>query len=212
MRRDGPTATDGITQSHNAFMKRICVFCGSNPGINPAYSEAARAVGVSLAARGIGLVYGGGKVGLMGAMADSALAGGGEVIGVIPEALFAKEVGHTGLTALHVVPTMHDRKGLMGDLADAFITLPGGFGTMEEFFEVLTWAQLGLHRKPCGLLNVDGYYDRLLGLFDSFISERFARTEHRSFVLAEREIEPLLERMSAYEPPVLTKWIADEET
>ena len=193
-------------------MKRVCVFCGSNPGINPAYAAAARELGAALAERGIGLVYGGGKVGLMGAMADSALAAGGEVIGVIPEALFAKEVGHTGLTDLRVVPSMHDRKGMMGDLAHAFITLPGGVGTMEEFFGVLTWAQLGLHRKPCGLLNVDGYYDRLLGLFDSFISERFARPEHRDIVLAERDIAPLLDRMAAYEPPLLTRWIVEDET
>lgn len=193
-------------------MKRICVFCGSNYGANPAYAAAAREVGETLAERGIGLVYGGGKVGLMGEMANGALARGGEVIGVIPEALFAKEVGHMGLTALHVVDSMHDRKGMMADLSDGFITLPGGFGTMEEFFEVLTWAQLGLHRKPCGLLNVDGYYDQLLSLFDSFISQRFARGEHRDFILAEREIAPLLDRIAAYEPPVLTRWIADDET
>lgn len=193
-------------------MKRICVFCGSNYGASPAYAEAARQVGETLARRGIGLVYGGGKVGLMGEMANAVLSFGGEVIGVIPEALFAKEVGHLGLTKLNVVGSMHDRKGMMADLSDAFITLPGGFGTMEEFFEVLTWAQLGLHQKPCGLLNVDGYYDQLLGLFDSFITQRFARPEHREFILAEREIEPLLDRMESYIPPVLTRWIADDET
>jgi uncharacterized protein (TIGR00730 family) len=200
-----------INHEESELMKRICVFCGSNSGANPAYVEAARCLGSTLAARGIGLVYGGGKVGLMGELANSTLARGGEVTGVIPQALFEKEVAHTNLTALHVVDSMHDRKGMMGDLADAFITLPGGFGTMEEFFEVLTWAQLGIHRKACGLLNVDGYYDGLLALFDSFVSERFARREHRDFVIAEREIDMLLDRIIAYVPPALPRWVADDE-
>lgn len=193
-------------------MQRICVFCGSNYGVNPAYAEAAREVGRALVRRGIGLVYGGGRIGLMGEVANAALAAGGEVIGVIPEALFAKELGHEGLSELRVVASMHERKGTMADLSDGFITLPGGFGTMEEFFEVLTWGQLGLHRKPCGLLNVDGYYDTLLALFDSFVGERFARPEHRSFIIDESDPERLLERLESYQAPELIKWIADDET
>ena len=192
-------------------MTHICIFCGSNYSNRPIYAEAARDVGRALAERGIGLVYGGGHVGLMGEVANSALEAGGTVIGVIPEALFSRELGHTGLTELHVVGSMHDRKKMMEDLSDAFITLPGGFGTMEEFFEVLTWAQLGLHGKPCGLLNIDGYFNSLLSLFDTFIEERFARREHLDFVLAEERIEDLLDRIANYTPPVLTRWIADDE-
>lgn len=192
-------------------MKRICVFCGSNSGSNDDYGNAARELGTELVRRGIGLVYGGGKVGLMGTLADTVLAAGGEAIGVIPEALFVKEVGHTGLTHLHVVDSMHDRKRLMADLSDAFVTLPGGFGTMEEFFEVLTWAQLGLHDKPCGLLNVAGYYDGLMALFESFVRERFARSEHLHFVLADASPANLLNRIADYRPPVLPRWLADEE-
>lgn len=192
-------------------MKRICVFCGSNTGASPAYRDATCLLATELARRGIGLVYGGGKVGLMGALADSLLDAGGEAIGVIPEALFAKEVGHNGLTELHVVDTMHDRKAMMASLSDAFITLPGGFGTMEEFFEVLTWAQLGLHRKPCGLLNVEGYYDGLLALFDMFVDQRFARGEHLQFVQVETDPARLIDRMGSYTTPELTKWIADED-
>lgn len=193
-------------------MKRICVFCGSNNGSNPAYAEAAHTLGAAMASRGIGLVYGGGKVGLMGTVADAVMSGGGEAIGVIPEALFAREVGHTGLTELHVVGTMHERKALMASLCDAFITMPGGFGTMEEFFEVLTWAQLGLHAKPCGLLNVAGYFDPLLDLFAQFVEQRFARREHLNFVVAESDPGLLLGTLSEYRAPVLTKWIADDDT
>lgn len=192
-------------------MKRICVFCGSNAGANPAYRAAACLLAGELARRGIGLVYGGGKVGLMGALADSLLEAGGEVIGVIPEALFAKEVGHNGLTKLHIVDTMHARKEMMASLSDAFITLPGGFGTMEEFFEVLTWAQLGLHRKPCGLLNVEGYYDGLIALFETFVDQHFARDEHLGFVQVESDPARLIDRLGSYTTPVMTKWIADED-
>lgn len=193
-------------------MKRICVFCGSNYGARPEYADAARQLGRELVVRNIGLVYGGGHVGLMGELANAVLEAGGEAIGVIPEALFTREVGHGGLTELHVVGSMHDRKAMMADLSDAFITLPGGFGTMEEFFEVLTWGQLGLHRKPCGLLNVGGYYDTLLALFDRFLCERFARSEHRSFVIDDDDIGRLLERIATYRPPILKKWIADDDT
>ncbi len=192
-------------------MKRICVFCGSNTGANPAYREAAEALAGELAQRGIALVYGGGKVGLMGVLADCLLEAGGEAIGVIPEALFAKEVGHSGLTELHIVDTMHTRKAMMASLSDAFITLPGGFGTMEEFFEVLTWAQLGLHHKPCGLLNVDGYYDGLVALFDTFVDQKFARGEHLGFVQVESDPIRLIDRMENYTAPAMTRWIADED-
>lgn len=193
-------------------MKRICVFCGSNYGARPTYTEAAKRLGEALAERGIGLVYGGGRVGLMGEVADAIMGAGGEAIGIIPEALFAREVGHQGLTELHIVSSMHERKAMMADLSDAFITMPGGFGTMEEFFEVLTWGQLGLHTKPCGLLNVDGYYDTLLGLFDRFLNERFARREHRAFIIDDTDVTSLLDRLATYQPPVLEKWIADDET
>jgi uncharacterized protein (TIGR00730 family) len=192
-------------------MKRICVFCGSNPGRRPEYAEAAREMGRVLVERGLGLVYGGGKVGLMGIVADTVLAGGGEVLGVIPEALMAREVGHAGLTELHVVATMHARKALMADLADGFVALPGGFGTFEEFCEVLTWSQLGFHPKPCGLLNVAGYYAPLLALFDHGVGEGFIRPQHRALVLEETEPAALLARMEAFVAPTVGKWIGREE-
>src|ERR1051325_8659898 len=163
-------------------MQRLCVFTGSSSGARAAYAEAARELGTLLARRGIGLVYGGARVGLMGAVADAVLAAGGEAIGVIPQALVAKEVAHTGLTALHVVESMHARKAMMSDLSDGFIALPGGWGTLEELFEVLTWAQLGLHRKPTGLLNVDGYFDGLLAFLTHTVAEAFVRTDRKSVV------------------------------
>ena len=153
--------------------RRICVFCGSNPGVNPAYKNAAAGLGRLLAERKIELVYGGGNIGLMGVLADAALEASGRVIGVIPESLMAKEVGHQGLTELRVVGSMHERKALMADLAEGFIALPGGYGTFEEFCEVVTWSQLGLHAKPCGVLNVEKYYDPLLALFDHAVKEGF---------------------------------------
>ncbi len=169
-------------------------------------------MGAALAGRGIELVYGGGCVGLMGTIADAVLAAKGTVIGVIPEALVAKEVAHQGLTELRVVRSMHERKALMADLADAFVALPGGFGTMEEFCEVLTWAQLGLHRKPHGLLNVAGFYDPLLAFFDHTVAENFVRPAHRALVVAETEPERLLERLTSVQPPNLDKWIDREAT
>lgn len=193
-------------------MERICVFCGSNRGSRPAYAEAARRMGTELARRRLGLVYGGGRVGLMGILADAALAAGGEVIGIIPEALLAWEVAHASLSDLQVVGSMHERKARMADLSDAFVALPGGFGTLEEFCEVLTWSQLGLHRKPCGLVNVDGYYDPLLALLDYAVTERFVRPEHRALVLEASEPVRLLDLVAGYEAPLLEKWIDRDET
>lgn len=196
-------------------MERVCVFCGSSPGRDPIYAEVARIMGHIIAERGLGLVYGGGRIGLMGAVADAALEAGGEVIGIIPEALARKEIAHSGLTKLEVVRSMHERKARMADLTDAFIMLPGGFGTFEEFCEVLTWAQLGIHHKPCGLLNVHGYYDALLALFDHSKAEGFLRSAHRALVLEATEPEQLLDRLAAWNPPTsddVPKWITKEET
>jgi hypothetical protein len=164
-----------------------------------------------LVERGLGLVYGGGKVGLMGIVADTVLAGGGEVVGVIPEALMAREVGHAGLTELHVVATMHARKAAMADLADGFVALPGGFGTFEEFCEVLTWSQLGFHPKPCGLLNAGGYYDPLLALFDRGVEEGFIRPQHRALVIEETDPVRLLDRFEEFQPVSAGKWIKPDE-
>src|SRR6266478_63764 len=166
-------------------MKRICVFCGSSAGRNPVYLDTARAMGKALVRRGIDLVYGGGRVGLMGAIADTVLSDGGEVIGCIPQPMVAREVAHHGVTELRVVHSMHERKALMAELSDAFIALPGGYGTIEEFCEVLTWTQLGLQRKPCGLLNVEGYYDHLLALFDHALAEQFLKPVHRRMVVSD---------------------------
>ncbi len=193
-------------------MRRVCIFCGSNTGARGIYAQAARAVGTALVRRQVGLVFGGGCVGLMGIVADTVLAAGGEVIGVIPEALVAKELAHQGVGDLRVVSSMHERKALMADLADAFVALPGGYGTFEEFCEVVTWAQLGLHRKPCGLLNVGRFYDPLLAFFDHAVVERFVRPEHRALVLQDDDPEGLLERLARFHPPLLEKWIDREMT
>ena len=187
-------------------MKRICVFCGSNAGARSEYAEAARALATVLAERKLGIVYGGGNVGLMGVLADAALARGGEVIGVIPQKLVDKEVAHRGVTELRIVETMHERKALMNDLSDAFIALPGGFGTLDEFFEVLTWAQLGFHGKPCALLNVAGYYDGMLAMLDHAVTERFLRPAHRELVIADTDPLRLLQRLSAFVPAPKGKW------
>jgi len=181
-------------------IRRICVFCGSSVGSRPVYVEAAGGLGRALAGRGLGIVFGGGKVGLMGVLADAALAAGGEAIGVIPEALVAREIAHNGLTELRVVRSMHERKTLMADLADAFIALPGGFGTFEEFFEAVTWTQLGIHSKPCGLLNVDGYYNALLALLDRAVSDGFIREANRSLVLDAPDVPTLLEKLGTFRP------------
>lgn len=187
-------------------MKQICVFCGSSFGAKSAYREAAQAMGAALARRGIGLVYGGGRVGLMGAVADAVMAAGGTVIGVIPEFLAAKEIAHAGLTELHLVGSMHERKALMADLADGFIAMPGGFGTFEEFCEILTWTQLGLHQKPQGLLNVAGYYDALLTLFDHAVTEAFVKPNHRAVVLQAADPDALLDQFANYKPEASDKW------
>ena len=181
-------------------MKRICVFCGSNAGARSEYAEAARALATVLAERKLGIIYGGGNVGLMGVLADAALARGGEVIGVIPQKLVDKEVAHRGVTELRIVETMHERKALMNDLSDAFLALPGGFGTLDEFFEVLTWSQLGFHGKPCALLNVAGYYDGMLAMLDHAVTERFLRPAHRELIIADTDPLRLLQRLSAFAP------------
>jgi uncharacterized protein (TIGR00730 family) len=193
-------------------LRRICVFCGSNKGARADYVEAARSMGRVLAHRKIALVYGGGNVGLMGEIADTVLAAGGKVIGVIPEALVAKELAHADLSELHIVGSMHERKALMAELSDAFVAMPGGFGTFEEFCEVLTWSQLGLHQKPCGLLNVMGYYNNLLSLFDHAVAEQFVRPQHRTLVLEEKDPERLIQLLENYQPPKLDKWIDRDET
>jgi len=190
----------------------VCVFCGSSPGARPAYLEAAAALGRALAARGRTLVYGGSNVGLMKALADTALEGGGRVIGVIPQHLVAREVAHTGLTELRVVDSMHQRKQLMADLAEAFVLLPGGLGSLEEFFEVWTWGQLGLHAKPYGVLNVDGYFDPLLAFIDHAVAERFVRPAHRALLQVDDSAERLIARLDAHVPQPAAKWIDRSST
>jgi uncharacterized protein (TIGR00730 family) len=181
------------------------VFCGSNFGDKPIYRELAEQLGRTLAARGLTLVYGGGNVGLMGVVADAALGAGGRVVGVIPQALVDWEVAHNGLTELVVVQSMHERKARMAEASDAFIALPGGYGTFEEFCEVLTWSQLGLHRKPCGVLNVEGYYDPLLALFERAVQDRFLAAEQRDLVLADTDVNALLDRIASYQPVEVMK-------
>ncbi|MGE5548761.1 MAG: TIGR00730 family Rossman fold protein [Solirubrobacterales bacterium] len=193
-------------------MKRVCVFCGSSTGVRPAYAEAARALGRLLGARGLGLVYGGGNIGLMGEVANAALTAGAEVIGVIPEALMKFEVGHLDLAALHVVGSMHERKALMADLSDGFIALPGGIGTMEELFEVWTWGQLGLHPKPLGFLDVAGYYDHLHTFLDHMTAEGFLKERHRAMVAVESNPALLLDRLAAYNPPEVVRVIDRQAT
>jgi uncharacterized protein (TIGR00730 family) len=192
-------------------MKRICVFCGSSAGSRPEYRAATEELGTELARRNIGLVYGGGNVGLMGIVADAVLRAGGKAVGVIPEHLMRREVGHNRLTKLHVVRSMHERKALMADLSDAFVALPGGFGTLEEFCEVVTWTQLGLHAKPCGILNVLGFYIPLLGMLDHAVEERFLKPENRSLVLARESAVELLQALEEWRPVRVEKWL-DRET
>jgi uncharacterized protein (TIGR00730 family) len=183
------------------------VFCGSSAGRRPAYGAAARAVGMLLAQRQITLVYGGGNVGLMGILADACLAAGGRVVGVIPQALAAKEIAHLGLTEMHVVGSMHERKALMADRANAFLALPGGFGTWDEFCEVFTWSQLGILRKACALLNVEGYYDPFLELADRACADGFILPRHREMLLADADPGQLIDRICRYEPPQMDKWV-----
>jgi len=192
-------------------VQRLCVFCGSSSGVRPLYAEAAAQLGRDLARSKIALVFGGGRVGLMGILADSVLTAGGQAIGVMPRALVEKEIAHTSLTELHVVESMHQRKALMADLADAFLLLPGGFGSWEEFFEVVTWLQLGIHSKPCAVLNVAGYYDMLLSLTSHALKEGFLRSAHREMLIVEEEPVRLLGRLEVAPIPSETKWVEPGE-
>jgi uncharacterized protein (TIGR00730 family) len=191
-------------------MKSITVFCGSSSGFQPEYEAAARELARQLVSRKVRLIYGGGRVGLMGIIADEVMKNGGQVIGIIPESLDKKEVAHRGITELRVVGSMHERKAQMADLADGFIAMPGGIGTFEEFFEILTWAQLGFHEKPCGLLNVKNYYGDLLKLCDNAVREGFLRAEHRQLIIDDADSVVLLEEMFRFKPVNLKKWIDKE--
>ncbi|KKC25484.1 TIGR00730 family Rossman fold protein [Sphingomonas sp. SRS2] len=193
------------------MIKRLCVFCGSSPGHDPVHADAARALGGALGAAGIDLVYGGGRVGLMGIVADSAMAAGAKAYGVIPHALARLEVEHRGLTELHLVDSMHARKAMMADMSDGFIALSGGIGTFEELFEVWTWGQLGDHRKPVALLNVAGFYDKLTGFIDDVVEAGFLRDAHRAMLMVEDDPARLVARMQAYAPPSVEKWIGREQ-
>jgi uncharacterized protein (TIGR00730 family) len=193
-------------------VQRICVYTGSSPGARPEYAEAAVALGRTLAGQGIGLVYGGAMVGLMGTVADAALAAAGDVIGVMPQALVDREIGHTGLTELRVVGSMHERKALMAELADGFVALPGGVGTLEELFEVYTWTQLGMQNKPIGLLDVLGYYERLAAFLDHAVAERFVTEENRAMLVIEREPAALLDAFRVWQAPTRPKWIDRSQT
>ena len=194
-----------------ADLRRLCVYCGSSRGVRPDYAAAAEAIGRLLAERGIGVVFGGGSVGMMGAVADAALEMGGEVIGVIPHALAAREVDHVGLTALHKVDTMHERKALMAELSDGFVALPGGLGTLEELMEVWTWVQLGIHRSPIGLLNVAGYFDGLLTFVDHAVAEGFVRPAHRDMLVVADTPLGLLDALVAWQPPDVPHWLDSDE-
>lgn len=193
-------------------MKRICVYCGSSPGRLPDYTRAAEQLGSLMAENGLGLVYGGASVGIMGKVADAALANGAEVIGVIPSALATREVAHSGLSELHVVDSMHQRKAKMADLSDGFVALPGGWGTIEEIFEVLTWGQLGFHSKPCGLLNIAGYYDHLNAFLEHAINEAFVKTDYRPMIMVEKDPARLLQNFRDYRAPKVRKWISADQT
>lgn len=192
-------------------MKRLCVYCGSSPGAYPKYMQVAQALGRELAERGIELVYGGGSIGLMGGVANAVLDAGGTVHGVIPRGLFDREVPHRTLTHLYEVGSMHERKALMAELADGFLTLPGGIGTLEELFESWSWIQLGIYKKPCGLLNMDGYYDHLLTFLDKTVQQGFVRRAHHEMVLIDTEPIRLLNRLIAYQPPLVSRWMGKDE-
>jgi uncharacterized protein (TIGR00730 family) len=188
------------------MMKNVCVFCGSNTGRHEAYAEAARQLGRTMAEMNIGLVYGGARVGLMGAIADSVLAAGGEAIGVMPDFIVGKEIAHEGLTALHVVGSMNARKQMMADLSDGFIALPGGFGTLDEFFEMVTWTQLNMHTKPCGVLDIDGYYRSLMDFLEHAAAEQFIRAEHCAMILMDDDPSALIAKLESFQAPVVKKW------
>jgi uncharacterized protein (TIGR00730 family) len=193
-------------------MKRICVYCGSNTGKGGEYVAAAGQLGRELVSRGLGLVYGGADIGVMGAVANAVLDAGGEAIGVIPESLATREVAHSGLSEMHVVKSMHERKAQMAALSDGFIALPGGWGTFEEMFEMLTWAQLGFHQKPCGLLNIQGYYSLLYRFLEHAMQEQFVREAYRAMLLMEDNAADLLDRFTTYRAPRVKKWITADET
>jgi hypothetical protein len=193
-------------------MKSVCVFCGGNPGARPSYAAAAKQLGEAIAARGLAVVYGGASAGLMGMVADAALARGGEVYGVLPEFMIAREIAHRGLTELVLVGSMHERKAAMAARSDAFVALPGGFGTMDELFEVLTWSQLGLHHKPVALLDVDGYYEPLVAFLDRATSEGLLRPEYRAMLFVERDVAALIDRLATYALPVVPKAIEPSQT
>ncbi len=193
-------------------MQRVCVFCGSSKGARPVYAHTAHDMGKALVRRNLGLVYGGGCIGLMGSIADAVLEGGGEVIGIIPQGLVTREVAHHGITKLVIVHSMHERKAKMAELSDGFVAMPGGYGTFEEFCEIITWAQLGLHRKPCGILNVEGYYDPLLALFDRAVAEGFVHPTNRRLVIQETDPDRLLDLLSNYTPPNTERWIGRDES
>lgn len=199
------------TRKYNKFMKRITVFCGSSSGTEKAYEEQAYLLGKTLAKRNIGLVYGGANVGLMGAVANGVIEHKGEAIGVLPHFLQKKEIAHTRLTELILVETMHERKTKMNDLTDGVITLPGGFGTLEEFFEMLTWAQLGLHKKPIGILNINGFYNELLALVETMVEKGFLKLVNKNMLLTSDNIDDLLNKMASYEAPTVGKWISKAE-
>lgn len=202
---------ESLSRAVRRPLDRVCVYCGSHAGRKPAYAEGARRLGELLGERGIGLVYGGGRVGLMGVLADAALAAGAEVIGVIPEALEVAEVGHQGLTELRVVASMHERKAQMVELSDAFVALPGGLGTLDELFEVWTWGQLGLHAKPCGLLDADRYFAPLLAFLDRMVEDEFVRPEHRRMLLCDTDPRSLLDRLATYSAPTVGKYLRRDD-
>lgn len=193
-------------------LNNICVYCGANPGADPAHVEMAAALGKEMVRRDIGLVYGGSSLGIMGAVANSVLEHGGRAVGVIPQALATREIAHAGLSELLVVSSMHERKAKMAMLADGFVALPGGLGTAEELFEILTWAQLGLHRKPCGILNSNGYYDKLISFIDHAVEQQFVKLIHRQMLITAHAADQLLDRFADYQPPQLPKWIRQEQT
>ncbi len=193
-------------------IRSLCIYCGSNPGNSPVFIEAARSFGTLLARRGIRVVYGGASIGVMGAVADAALAAGGEVVGVIPQALVDREVAHNGLTELIVTRSMHERKARMAELADGFVALPGGVGTLEEIFEIWTWSQLGLHAKPCGLLNVAGYYDALASFLDNTVTHGFVNATHRGMLMTADSGDALLQAYAAYQAPIVAKWVERKDT
>ena len=198
-------------QGQELRIKNICVYCGSSTGKNPAFAQAAVALAQEMCSRDIGLVYGGAAVGIMGTVADAVIDAGGKAVGVIPKSLAVKELAHENLAELHVVASMHERKAMMAELADGFIALPGGWGTLEEIFEILTWAQLGFHDKPCGLLNTAGYYDGLIGFLDNSFEQRFVSELYRPMLMTSAKPASLLKKFAVYQAPKVRKWMAEDE-